>query len=396
MAGPLTGVKILDLTTVVMGPFATQILGDFGADVIKVEAPGGDSMRKVGPYAHPGMGPLYLQANRNKRSVVLDLKKEEDKSILMELAATVDILVYNIRPHAMRRLGLDYETLTKINPGLIMCGAFGFGESGPYAGRPAYDDILQAASGIASMLQRVHGTPSYAPVNICDRTVGLYLALTLSSAMVHKLRTGEGQSIELPMFETMAQFVLGDHIGGEVFRPSLGDTGYKRLLSRQRGPYPTSDGHLCVVVYTDDHWRKFSAMIGVPDLVANDPRFASLQERTIRSEEMGAFLAATLPEKSSKEWLDLFDKADIPASPVNSIDDLFDDPHLNAVGFWQEVDHPSEGRIRTTKPVGTWSRTQPDIRRPAPRLGEHTQEVINEYLNSRKSSEDSGTREASV
>lgn len=383
MAGPLTGVKILDLTTVVMGPFATQILGDFGADVIKVEAPGGDSMRMVGPYVHPGMGPLFLQANRNKRSVVLDLKKEADKAILLELAAKVDILVYNIRPSAMRRLGLDYETLTKINPGLIMCGAFGFGESGPYAGRPAYDDILQAASGISSVLQRVHGTPSYAPVNICDRTVGLYLALTLSSAMVHKLRTGEGQSIELPMFETMAQFVLGDHIGGEVFRPSLGDTGYKRLLSTQRGPYPTSDGHLCVVVYTDDHWRKFSAMIGVPDLVANDPRFASLQERTIRSEEMGAFLAAALPVKSTKEWLALFDAADIPASPVNSIDDLFDDPHLNAVGFWQEVDHPSEGRIRTTKPVGTWSRTQPDIRRPAPRLGEHTQEVIDEFRNQR-------------
>lgn len=382
MAGPLEGVKILDLTTVVMGPFATQILGDFGADVIKVEAPSGDSMRKVGPHVHPDMGPLYMQANRNKRSVVLDLKQASDKATLLALVAKVDVLVYNIRPPAMRRLGLDYETLSKINPGLVMCGAFGFGETGPYAGRPAYDDILQAASGISSVLQRVHGKPSYAPVNICDRTVGLYLALTLSSALVHKLRTGEGQSIELPMFETMAQFVLGDHIGGELFRPPLGGTGYKRLLSTQRGPYPTSDGHLCVVVYTDDHWRKFSAMIGVPDLVAHDPRFASLAERTIRSEEMGAYLAATLPQKSTKAWLALFDEADIPASPVNSIDDLFDDPHLNAVGFWQEVDHPTEGRIRTTRPVGTWSRTQPDIRRPAPRLGEHTREVIEEYLHS--------------
>jgi crotonobetainyl-CoA:carnitine CoA-transferase CaiB-like acyl-CoA transferase len=380
MAGPLTGIRILDLTTVVMGPFATQILGDFGADVIKVEAPGGDSMRKVGPYVHPGMGPLYMQANRNKRSIVLDLKNKADKATLLELVAKVDVLVYNIRPPAMRRLGLDYETLAGINPGLIMCGAFGFGETGPYAGRPAYDDILQAASGISSVLQRVHGKPSYAPVNICDRTVGLYLALTLSSALVHKARTGEGQSIELPMFETMAQFVLGDHIGGELFRPSLGETGYKRLLSTQRGPYPTSDGHLCVVVYTDEHWRRFSAMIGVPDLVQHDPRFASLQERTIRSEEMGAFLAATLPSKPTAEWLRLFDDADIPASPVNSVDDLFDDPHLNAVGFWQEVEHPSEGRIRTTQPVGTWSRTQPDIRRLPPRLGEHTEEILHEYL----------------
>ena len=380
MAGPLAGVKILDLTTVVMGPFATQILGDFGADVIKVEAPSGDSMRKVGPYVHPGMGPLYMQANRNKRSVVLDLKQADDKATLLALIGKVDVLVYNIRPPAMRRLGLDYDTLAKINPGLIMCGAFGFGEGGPYAGRPAYDDILQAASGISSVIERVNGTPSYAPVNICDRTVGLYLALTLSAALVHKMRTGEGQAIELPMFETMAQFVLGDHIGGELFRPSQGETGYKRLLSSQRGPYPTSDGHLCVVVYTDEHWRNFSAMIGVPDLVANDPRFASLQERTIRSEEMGAFLSATLPAKSTKEWLSLFDAADIPASPVNSIDDLFEDPHLNAVGFWQEMEHPSEGWIRTTRPVGTWSRTQPDIRRLPPRLGEHTQEVIDEYL----------------
>jgi len=380
MAGPLDGIKILDLTTVVMGPFATQILGDFGADIIKVESPDGDSMRKVGPFVHPGMGPLFMQANRNKRSIVLNLKDPSDKAELLKLVEKVDVLVYNIRPPAMRRLGLDYETLSVLNPGLIMCGAFGFGETGPYAGRPAYDDILQAASGISSVIQRVNGQPAYVPVNICDRTVGLYLALTLSSALVHKARTGEGQAVELPMFETMAQFVLGDHVGGELFQPSLGETGYKRLLSRQRGPYPTSDGHLCVVIYTDDHWRKFSAMIGVPDLVANDSRFASLQERTIRSEEMGAYLAAALPSKTTAEWLALFDEADIPASPVNSIDDLFEDPHLDAVGFWQEMEHPSEGRIRVTRPVGTWSRTQPDVRRLAPRLGEHTEEVLGEIL----------------
>jgi crotonobetainyl-CoA:carnitine CoA-transferase CaiB-like acyl-CoA transferase len=384
MAGPLAGVRILDLTTVVMGPFATQILGDFGADVIKVEAPGGDSMRKVGPAVHEGMGPLYLQANRNKRSIVLNLKDAADKATLLALVQEVDVLVYNIRPPAMRRLGLDYETLSKTNRGLIFCGAFGFGEGGPYAGRPAYDDILQAASGLSSLFQRVNGKPSYAPVNLCDRTVGLYLALTIASAVVHRLKTGEGQAIELPMFETMAQFMLGDHLGGEAFRPAQGSTGYKRLLSTQRGPYPTQDGHLCVVVYTDDHWRKFSAMIGVPDLVANDPRFASLQERTVRSEEMGAFLAQKLPSRSTAEWLRLFDEADIPASPVNSLDDLFTDPHLQAVGFWQEREHPSEGMLRVTRPVGQWSRTQPEVRRLAPRLGEHTQEVIAELLGPRR------------
>jgi crotonobetainyl-CoA:carnitine CoA-transferase CaiB-like acyl-CoA transferase len=376
MAGPLQGVRILDLTTVVMGPFATQILGDMGADVIKVESPGGDSMRRVGPFRNDRMGPIYLQANRNKRSIVLDLKKAEDRQSLLGLVPDADILVYNIRPQAMRRLGLDHETLSALNPGLIFCGAFGFGESGPYAGRPAYDDIMQAASGVSSLFERVQGTPSYAPINICDRTVGLYLANALLGALFHKQRTGEGQSIELPMFETMAQFVLGDHIGGQAFVPSEGESGYKRLLSSQRGPYPTRDGHLCVVVYTDEHWRKFSAMIGVPDLVAHDPRFASLQTRTVHAETMGATLAAQLPARTTQEWLALFDAADIPASRVNSIDDLLVDPHLQAVGFWADMEHPTEGRLRVPAFPGTWSRTQPDIRRLAPNLGEHTREVL--------------------
>jgi crotonobetainyl-CoA:carnitine CoA-transferase CaiB-like acyl-CoA transferase len=376
MAGPLQGVRVLDLTTVVMGPFATQILGDMGADVIKIESLDGDSMRKVGPFRHPGMGPLYLQANRNKRSVVLDLKKAEDRLALLGLVPDADILVYNIRPQAMRRLGLDYDTLAAINPGLIVCGAFGFGESGPYAGRPAYDDIMQAMSGLASLFQRVNGVPSYAPINICDRTVGLYVANALLGALFHKQRTGEGQAIELPMFETMAQFVLGDHIGGGAFVPPLGDTGYKRLLSTQRGPYPTRDGHLCVVVYTDEHWRRFSAMVGAPDLMTSDPRFASLQSRTVHAEPVGAFLAASLPAKTTKDWMALFALADIPASPVNSLDDLLDDPHLHAVGFWEQVEHPTEGLLRVAKPPGTWSRTQPDVRRLAPGLGEHNEEVL--------------------
>jgi crotonobetainyl-CoA:carnitine CoA-transferase CaiB-like acyl-CoA transferase len=376
MTGPLHGVRILDLTTVVMGPFATQILGDMGADVIKIEAPGGDSMRKVGPFRHPNMGPLYLQANRNKRSVVLDLKQAAGREALLGLVPGADVLVYNIRPQAMRRLGLDYETLAAINPGLIVCGAFGFGEGGPYAGRPAYDDIMQAASGVSALLQRVHGTPSYAPINICDRTVGLYLANTLLGALFHKARTGEGQAIELPMFETMTQFVAGDHLGGESFVPALGGTGYQRLLSTQRGPYPTQDGHLCVVVYTDEHWRRFSAMIGVPDVVAHDPRFATLQTRTVHAEDMGAFLARHLPARTTKEWVALFGTADIPATPVNTIEDLFDDPHLKAVGFWQEIEHPTEGLLRVPGIPGSWSRTQPDIRRLAPGLGEHTAEVL--------------------
>jgi crotonobetainyl-CoA:carnitine CoA-transferase CaiB-like acyl-CoA transferase len=375
MTGPLQGVRIIDLTTVVMGPFATQILGDMGADVIKVESPAGDSMRKVGPFRHDNMGPLYLQANRNKRSIVLNLKDAADKAVLLGLVKEADVLVYNVRPQAMRRLGLDYETLSQLNPGLIFCGAFGFGEAGPYAGRPAYDDIMQAASGVSSLFQRVNGAPSYAPINICDRTVGLYLATALLGALFHKQRTGEGQAIELPMFETMAQFVLGDHIGGHAFVPPEGDTGYKRLMSTQRGPYPTLDGHLCVVVYTDDHWRRFCSMIGIPDVVTHDPRFASLQQRTLHAEEAGRFLAQALASKTTQAWIDLFAQADIPASPVNSLEALFDDPHLRAVGFWDETDHPTEGRLRVTRPPGTWSKTPPEVRLPAPTLGQHSAEI---------------------
>ena len=378
MAGPLTGVRVLDLTTVVMGPFATQILGDLGADVIKVESPSGDSMRRVGPFHHPDMGPLYLQANRNKRSIVLDLKLPGDKQKLLSLVPDADILVYNIRPQAMRRLGLDYESLVKVNPGLIVCGAVGFGEGGPYAGRPAYDDILQAAAGISSLFARVEGPPRYAPINICDRTVGLYLATTLTAALYHRSRTGEGQAIELPMFETMAQFVLNDHIGGEAFVPPIGGTGYKRLLSRTRGPYPTRDGYLCAVVYTDDHWRKFCAAIGDPDLVTRDPRFKDLPTRTIHSEAMGALLAEHMPAKTTSEWMAFFESADIPATPVNSVDRLFTDPHLAAVGFWEEREHPTEGRMRVTRFPGTWSRTQPEVRRLAPNHGEHTDEILRE------------------
>ena len=376
MAGPLEGVRILDLTTVVMGPFATQILGDLGADVIKVESPAGDSMRRVGPFRNEGMGPLYLQANRNKRSIVLDLKESGDREALLALLPDTDVLVYNIRPQAMRRLGLDYETLSAINPGLILCGAFGFGEGGPYAGRPAYDDIMQATCGISSLFARVNGSPSFAPVNLCDRTVGLYLTTTITAALFHKQRTGEGQRIELPMFETMAQFVLGDHLGGQVFLPSEGGTGYQRLLSTQRGPYATLDGHVCVVVYTDEHWRKFAAMTGCADLLEKDARFRDLQSRTVNAEAVGKFLAAKLSTRSTREWLSLFDQADVPASPVNSLEDLLDDPHLQAVGFWEEHEHPSEGRIRVSKFPGTWSRTQPDIRRLAPRLGEHNAAVL--------------------
>jgi crotonobetainyl-CoA:carnitine CoA-transferase CaiB-like acyl-CoA transferase len=374
--GPLAGVRILDLTTVVMGPSATQLLGDLGADVVKVETPGGDHMRWIGPWRHPGMGPLYLQGNRNKRSIVLDLKTPEDKAAILALAAQADVLVSNVRPAGLRRLGLDEAAVRAVNPRIIYCAAVGYGSDGPNAGRPVYDDLMQAASGISGLFGAVDGAPRYAPVNICDRVVGLYVANAITAALYHSAKTGEGQAIEVPMFETMAQFVLADHWGGGAFEPAIGDMGYKRLLSRTRGPYPTKDGYIAVVVYTDKHWRSFSRFVGCPDLLDTDPRFATPESRTRHAEDMGAFLASHLPSRGNAEWLQILFDADIPACPVNSIEALREDPHLTAVGFFETVEHPTEGTMNTNRFPIQFSGTPTRTRRLAPNLGEHNGELL--------------------
>jgi crotonobetainyl-CoA:carnitine CoA-transferase CaiB-like acyl-CoA transferase len=376
--GPLHGVRILDLTTVIMGPAATQILGDLGADVIKVEQPAGDSMRNIGPFRHDGMGPMYLQANRNKRSVLLNLKDAADRATLLELASGVDVVVTNVRPQAMQRLGLDYAALTAVNPSVIYCAAVGYGAGGPDAGKAVYDDLMQAASGISGLFRAVDGAPKYAPINICDRVVGLYLVIAITSALHHRQATGEGQEIEVPMFETMAQFVLADHMGGGAFVPPIGNMGYKRLLSRVRGPYATRDGHLSLVVYTDKHWRAFSDMVGLPGLLDSDPRFRHQEARTQHAEDMGRFIEAQLPRFSNAEWIAKLEAADIPVSPVNSIEDLFTDPHLNAVGLFGDMVHPTEGVLKVARFPVKFSRSPATIRRLAPNKGADTQDVIAE------------------
>ncbi len=375
-SGPLRGVKVLDLTTVVMGPSATQMLGDLGADVVKIESGAGDGMRWIGPWRTPGMGPLFLQANRNKRSVVLDLKSPDDNAAAVALAGLADVLVSNVRPQGLKRLGLDYDALAAANPRLIYCSAVGYGSGGPSTGAAVYDDLMQAASGVSGLFEVVDGAPRYAPVNICDRVVGLYVANAVTSALYHRAMTGEGQFIEVPMFETMAQFVLADHIGGAAFAPPLGPMGYKRLMSRTRGPYPTKDGKIAVVVYTDRHWRDFSALVGEPELMKTDPRFASQESRTRHAEDAGAFLAGHLGQRTNAQWLEALRRLDIPACPVNSLDDLLGDPHLRAVGLFEEVDHPTEGRLTTTRFPVRFSRSPASVRRHAPNLGEHTGEFL--------------------
>jgi crotonobetainyl-CoA:carnitine CoA-transferase CaiB-like acyl-CoA transferase len=374
--GPLRGVRVLDLTTVVMGPSATQLLGDLGADIVKVESKAGDSMRWIGPWRHEGMGPLFLQGNRNKRSVVLDLKTIEGKAAALALAKRADVLVSNVRPQALQRLGLDYEGVRASNAKIIYCAAVGYGSGGPDSGKAVYDDLMQAASGIAGLFGAVDGAPRYAPINICDRVVGLYVANSITSALYHRAMTGEGQFIEVPMFETMTQFVLADHMGGGAFRPSEGAMGYKRLLSRTRGPYPTKDGHLSLVVYTDRHWQAFTKLVGCPDLMETDARFKTQESRTRFAEDVGRFLSSHLPAKTNVEWLELLHGIDIPACPVNSIEALFDDPHLTAVEFFEEAEHPTEGKVTVCRFPVSFSASPASVRRLAPNLGEHTDEVL--------------------
>ena len=368
--GPLSGYRVLDLTTVVMGPAATQVLGDLGADVIKVEGPEGDSLRGIGPARHDGMGTLFLQSNRNKRSLVLDLKSEEGRARLLELAADADALMTNIRPSGMKRLRLDYPHVAEVNPAIVFCQMVGYGSDGPNAGQAVYDDLIQAASGVSGLFQAVDGQTRYAPLNICDRVTGLYAAIAVLSALVHRSATGEGQEIEVPMFETMTSFVTADNMGGRSFVPDLGPPGYRRLLSRFRGPYPTRDGHLALVVYTNRDWRRFTDLVGRPEIL-EDPRFQTQSTRTEHAEACGQFLSEVLPARTNDEWIPLLRQIDIPCSPVNTLEGLFEDPHLKAVGMFEEHDHPTEGRIRMTRFPMKFSRTPGGIRRLAPNLGEH-------------------------
>ena len=295
MAGALNGLRVLDLTSVLMGPFATQLMADMGADVVKIESPAGDTVRGIGPMRHEGMGSIFLHVNRNKRSLVLDLKKPEGLAAFFKLVETADVVVYNIRPQAMQRLGIDYERLKAINPRIIYAGLYGYSEKGPYAGKPAYDDLIQGAAAVPSLMSLASGgEPRYVPLTLADRTVGLMASNAILAAVIARHQTGVGQAVEVPMFETMAQYVLGEHMAGATFEPPLGETGYPRLLVQERRPYPTSDGHLCVLIYTDRHWEKFLGLIGQGQLFEQDPRFASIGARTRHINELYSMVAQAM------------------------------------------------------------------------------------------------------
>ncbi|MDX3924614.1 MAG: CoA transferase [Shinella sp.] len=377
--GPLSGMKVIDLTSVLMGPFATQYLGDFGADVIKVEPPSGDVMRGIGPSRSPEMGPLFLNSNRSKRSVVLNLKTAEGRELLLELCRDADVMVYNVRPAAMKRLGLSWEEVHAVNPRLIYAGLYGYGQQGRYAARPAYDDLIQGGATLSHLfLLSGSEEPRYVPTAIADRVVGLTGLSGILAALIERNRSGRGQRVDVPMFETMVNLVLSDHLGGLTFDPPAGGGGYARLTEQNRRPLRTADGHVCTLVYTDDQWRRFLTAIGREDLMEADGRFASFTARMENVSHVYGWLADVFRTRTSGEWIDLLDAADVPVMAMHTFETVLLDPHLVDARFFKTVEHPSEGRtVSMSNPV-QMSATPVEITRYAPMLGEHTIEVLQE------------------
>lgn len=374
--GPLSGIRVVDMTAVGMGPYCTQTLGDYGADVIKVESPDGDVFRYATPSKNHGMGAPFVQLNRNKRSVILNLKQAQHLQVLKDLARRADILVYNLRPQAMRALGLDYAALTTINPRLVYCGVYGFSEQGPYAGRPAFDDIIQASSGMADLQGRGDGSaPTYVTSILADKVTGLSAVNAILAALYERTRSGRGQSIEVPMFETMVSFNLMEHMAGATFGGQPRDMGYARALSVYRKPYKTLDGYIGLLPYTSQQWQRFFELAGCPE-VLESPKFATPSERAKHIGELYAMLENITPSKTTAQWMALLEAADVPATPVNKLEDLLTDPHLLSTGMFETREHPTEGSITMTRPPAGFSRTPAKIDRLAPGHGEHNDEIF--------------------
>ncbi len=375
--GPLHGIKVIDMTSVLMGPFASQALGDMGADVTKIESPEGDLVRQIGPARHAGMGPMFLNTNRNKRSLAIDLKSAAGLQVLRRLLIDADVLICNVRPNAMARLGLDYETVAALNPRLVYAGLVGFSQDGPYAARPTYDDLIQGGATLSYLIARASGgPPRYVPAAIADRIVGVTAVGGILAALLARHGSGRGQRVDVPMFETMVAFVMGDHLGGLSYEPPLDDGGYARQLSPERRPYRTRDGYICALVYNDKQWESFLRAVGREALLQTDPRFASFASRAVAIDHVYGELARIFEERSTAEWTVLLEKADIPMLPMHDLKSVLQDPHLVATGFFAIEQHPSEGAIRTMRMPMSWSDSTPDPVRPAPRHGEHSIEVL--------------------
>jgi len=377
MKSPLEGIRVVDMTSVVVGPLCTQMLADYGADVIKIEAPpGGDIARTIaGRGVTPLMSGKFMHLNRNKRSLALDLKKPGGKEALRCLLETSDVLVWNIRPPAMARLGLSYEEVKAINPKIIYVGMFGFGQDGRYRNKPAYDAIIQGSAGIAGLNHRAYGEPRYLPIVMADRTVGLIATQMILLALYHRSATGEGSAIEIPMFENMAKFVLEEHMYLQTFDPPLGKMGDPRLMDPNATPLKTKDSWICISANTNDQAFAIFEAIGRPEL-KDDPRFCSVAARFENVKEYFAIRATGLKEKTTAEWIEILDRLDVPAMPYNTLESLMKDPHLADAGFFQTLEHPTEGKVRNMRlPNKTSFAARAEIK-GAPKLGQHSIDVL--------------------
>ncbi|MDA1099322.1 MAG: CoA transferase [Proteobacteria bacterium] len=377
MAGPLDGVRILDVTTVGYGPYACQILGDYGAEVIKVESREGDITRGISPFRNAGMGHFFLMANRNKRSIVLDLKTAPGREIFLKLVETMDAVICSIRPAAMDRLGLGYDDCRAVNPKIVYVALVGFGQSGPYAKRPAYDDVIQGMSGMAHMQGGRVGPPKFVNASICDKICSQVAAHSTLAALFSRDRTGRGQLVEVPMFEAMVGFNLVEHHSGQTFEPPLGPAGYERAMVEYRRPYATADGYVCALPYNTKQWRAFFSFMKRDDMM-DDPRVVDPKARSEKIGELYELVAQLVKDWKTADLLAALKEADIPHGEAARFDELADDPHMQAVGFFETFEHPSEGCIKLTSPPMKFSETPPDIRRLPAMLGEHSVEILRE------------------
>ena len=376
-AGPLAGVRVIDLTTTVLGPFATQILGDMGADIVKIEMPAGDNTRQIGPSRTPGMGSYFANLNRNKRSVVLDLKQPAARAALGRLVAGADVLVHNMRLAAAARLGLDYASVAARNPRIVHAAATGFRAGSAAEGDPAFDDLIQGMSGLAALNAGPDGAPRYVPTVAADKITGMLLASAIGMALFHRERTGQGQSVHVPMMETMVGFLMVEHLWGATINDPAQGVGYPRMRTPHRRPYATRDGFICVICVSDAQWTRLFAAIGQPALIA-DPRFASVLSRGVHVDALYAVLTEAMRARTTAEWRALLGAADIPNGPANTLDDLLTDPYLRDTGFFQPAVHPIEGDVTVASPAPAFSASPASVRRLWPGLGEHTSEVLRE------------------
>jgi crotonobetainyl-CoA:carnitine CoA-transferase CaiB-like acyl-CoA transferase len=374
----LKGTRIIDLTTVYLGPYATQFLGDMGADVLKIEPPGGEVGRSPRPSRSPEMGAGFLNTNRNKRSLAIDLRTPAARELVLKLAKTADVFIHNMRPQAAAKLRLAYDDVRAANPQIVYCFAPGFGQDGPYAAQPAYDDIVQALTGLSHLNRDDSGAPRFLPTIVADKVVGIHLAFAAATGLVHRLKTGHGCAIEIPMFEAMVAFLLVEHLSGHTFRPPLGPLGYERMLATNRKPYRTADGYMAIMPYTTQQWMRFLDSVGRSDLM-NEDWVADPVKRSANIDPLYQIIADAAPSRTTAEWLTVLNQADIPCGPVNSFEDLPSHPHLAAVRLFESLDHPSEGALTQLRSPFRVTGVERRRDRPAPRLGQGGSELLQDW-----------------